>query len=629
MRAFKHFIDGVGKKTILISCSLLVGALILILAYHYWGAALIADIYFERSFSFANDIFQGRDTHSLEFYQTRSDRLVYTTIKITLLASLLPYFFSYAARARSTIPSTGFSTDISLPVAATAFFFALLLSIAPLGFVTHPPLLDYPFHIARAYILNAWSESPSLQDWYDIQSFIIPNMGMDLGLLLLGKFLPIEIAGRVFIILIFALTLSGCMFLYTSLYKHISLWPLASSFFLFNGILLLGFVNYLFGIGVLLWAVGIWLRLGDQNHVSRLVFGTVVSSTLFFAHLVTLGLYAIVVAAYEIQRSLITYRSSKKAAAADLAVGASIFVVPLALFLLSSTAGEARTEIAYIQPYIWSKLRAFGSLLSGYQLVDGLQIILLTSFLLIGVLHGTFQIARPMFLALAMLLATYFLVPAQALSAALIDYRLPIAIAFLTIGSTKFALRNRTWYRAAVVGMAGFLALRAIVLSYTWAQDDEVITEYREALSRMAPNSILFVASGETSFKDTVQALGKKTPVNHLGSLATIEHGVFVPAIYAHPSQQPITVNNHYSAIKDFQNDGVIRLKTAETLDTVIGEIRRLSGDELNKQKAIYILIHYPKQPPPDGTQVIVSGSRFHLLQIERSPSSKLKSDLD
>ena len=143
-------------------------------------------------------------------------------------------------------------------------------------------------------------------------------MGMDLSLLLIGMLIPIESAGRIFIALIFALTLGGCMFLYTSLYRYASLWPLISSFFLFNGILLLGFTNYLFGVGVLLWAVGLWIRLGRFGPGFRFVFGTVASTILFFSHLVTLGLYAVVVAGYELQRSIATSRSSKKAAAADL-----------------------------------------------------------------------------------------------------------------------------------------------------------------------------------------------------------------------------------------------------------------------------------------------------------------------
>jgi len=617
VQALKSLLDSLSREIAIISALLWAGALILFLSYQFWGSSVVADIYHQRSFWFLNEIFSGRDSHSLEFYYARADRLVYTTIKVILLVSLIPYLFTYAIRYRRTIPSTGLSADISRRAAITTFCLVLFVSVIPFGFVTYPPLLDYPFHIARAYILNAWSDSPSLQDWYVIRSFIIPNMGMDLSLLLIGMLIPIESAGRIFIALIFALTLGGCMFLYTSLYRYASLWPLISSFFLFNGILLLGFTNYLFGVGVLLWAVGLWIRLGRFGPGFRFVFGTVASTTLFFSHLVALGLYAVVVAGYELQRSIATSRSSKKAAAADLAIGASIFLLPLTLFLLSSTAGEAGAEISYAQPFIGEKLKALESLLSGYHLLNALQIALVTFLLLVGILHGKLRIARPMYLALTMLIATYLLMPWQALSAGLIDYRIPIAIVFLLIGCTKLEWRNQRWHQAVLFAVAGFLLIRSVILSYSWNQDDRVIKEYREAFSEMTPSSILFVATGEPSFRDTMRNLGRKTPVNHLGALATIEQEVFVPAIYAHPSQQPITVSKSFTAIKAFQKHGPIRVKTAAQLETLIEEIGRLTSARVLKEKAIYILLHYPKYPLPNGTQVIASGSRFLLLKVD------------
>jgi hypothetical protein len=145
----------------------------------------------------------------------------------------------------------------------------------------------------------------------------------------------------------------------------------------------------------------------------------------------------VVVAGYELQRSIATSRSSKKAAAADLAIAASIFLLPLTLFLLSSTAGEAGAEISYAQPFIGEKLKALESLLSGYHLLNALQIALVTLLLLVGILHGKLRIARPMYLALTMLIATYLLMPWQALSAGLIDYRIPIAIVCSSLSGVR------------------------------------------------------------------------------------------------------------------------------------------------------------------------------------------------
>ena len=620
MRSFKPFSDSFNKRNIISSCLLWTAALILLLSYHHWGPTLISDIYYQRSFSFLNGLFEGRDGHSLDFYYAKSARLIYTTVSILLSLSLLPYFFAYATHSRKTLPKTYYGTDISLTAGLMALCLVFIVSIIPLNSVVYVPLLDYPFHIARAYILNFWSDIPSLQDRYDIQSFILPNMGMDLSLLLLGKFLSIDAAGRVFVSLTFGIMLGGCMFLYTRLYKHLSLWPLVSSFFLFNGILLLGFVNYLFGIGLLLWAIGLWIQIGHMHPWVRFLIGTLAATALFFAHLVALGLYAIVVAGYELQRSAGTFRRSARNAATDLAVGAAIFLLPLLLFLISSTAGEAESGISYAKPFVWKKLIALDSLLSGNSLVNLLQLTLIALYLLIVILHGRLQIARPMYLALTFLVISYLLLPSQALSGGLLDYRIPIAIAVITIGCTRLELRSRAWHQVAIIGMAGFLILRSVVLSHSWKQDDKVIAEYREAFYELTSNSVLFVATGETSFRDTMRNLGKKTPVNHLGSLATIEQGAFVPAIYAHPSQQPITVKNEYALIKAFQKEGPLRIKTAEQLERAIEEIRLLTNSPLFAEKDVYLLIHDPQHPPPVHTQMVVSGSRFSLLRVDKGP---------
>ncbi len=252
---------------------------------------------------------------------------------------------------RSSDTQTHAVEPISTSFAVVSLLITFLLSIAPLFFVTYPPLLDYPIHIARAFIIDNWSESPLLQRWYNLGSFILPNMGMDLTALLLSKIFPVDVAGRIFIALTFCLTLSGCMFLYSCIYGHISLWPLVSSLFLFNRIFLLGFLNYLFGVAVLLWAIGFWILLCRSKLWIRMLCGTIASVGLFFCHLSSFGLYAITIAVYELQRSIRTYSIDKWIAIRNLLIGASTFIVPLFLFGLSPTAGETSSKIVYQSLY--------------------------------------------------------------------------------------------------------------------------------------------------------------------------------------------------------------------------------------------------------------------------------------
>jgi hypothetical protein len=609
---FKLDLAFVSKKIINTSCLLWGGVLVFLVTYHFWGASFISDVYHERSFSFLNELLQGRDSHSLGFYCAKADRLVYGTIGFIFALSLVPYIYIYARNLRSPIPRVGGIDTVSLPTAAVGFSLALSVSIVPLIFVTHPPLLDYPFHIARAYILDNWNESPLLQSWYSIESFIIPNMGMDLTVLLLTKLFPIEVAGRVFIALTFGITLSGCMFLYRMLYGHLSLWPLISSLLLFNEILLLGFMNYLLGVALLLWAVGFWVWISRFGPLLRLLCGTLAATTLFVAHLVALGLYMIVVAGYELNRGITTFRLDKRAAGVDLIVGASTFLAPLVLFLISSTSGETSATISYRQPFLWKKVTYVGTLLSKHWPVDIALLVVITFLVCIVIFHGRLQLAKSMYLPLILLILSFFLLPWGALSAGYIDQRIPVAILFFAIGCTKLELRSKTWHRTVLIGLAAFLMLRSVVLSYAWHRQDQVIQEFTNAFCNLPFNSVLFVLSEKPSYH---KMLGEETPVWHLGSLATIEQRIFVPAIFAHPSQHPITVKDKYSLLKEFHQNNPIYVKTSEELGALVESIGRVTSYVGLEANSVYMLVLDPKHPPPNHTKVVASGSRFLLLE--------------
>jgi hypothetical protein len=83
--------------------------------------------------------------------------------------------------------------------AALACGFTWLLTVAPLAVATYPLLHDYPAHLARVHILVHWHTSPALQRWYDLHSFLLPNMGMDLLAWALAQLVPVDVAGRIVI----------------------------------------------------------------------------------------------------------------------------------------------------------------------------------------------------------------------------------------------------------------------------------------------------------------------------------------------------------------------------------------------------------------------------------------------
>ena len=123
----------------------------------------------------------------------------------------------------------------------------VLMSLIPIWTVHTPPLVDYPNHMARMHIFVHAHESPTLQQYYEVRWAVLPNLAMDVVIPSLTKVVPLEVAGKLFLSLIFVLLSMGVLALHRALHDEYSAWPVLCEFFLYNNVFRLGFLNYLFG----------------------------------------------------------------------------------------------------------------------------------------------------------------------------------------------------------------------------------------------------------------------------------------------------------------------------------------------------------------------------------------------
>src|SRR5665213_1128412 len=87
--------------------------------------------------------------------------------------------------------------------------------VAPIWIVPFPPLLDYPNHLARSFVLSHLNDPAfTFSRFYRADWRAYPYLGMDASLAVLDKIFPIETAGRVFLSLCaLALPAAGWFFL--------------------------------------------------------------------------------------------------------------------------------------------------------------------------------------------------------------------------------------------------------------------------------------------------------------------------------------------------------------------------------------------------------------------------------
>src|ERR1700722_19918278 len=228
--------------------------------------------------------------------------------------------------------------------------------LAPIWTVAFPPLLDYPNHLARAFVLAHLNDSHfSFRAFYRSDWGAYPYLGMDASLAVLGRIFPIETAGRVFLSLS-ALALPGAAWFFlrqAQLKSDASfLWALLIAY---NVFFLEGFLNFDLSIAVGFVALGLWLRWLANPSRGRWFVALVAFTALYFTHLLGFGIAGLIVVAYlALSRRPFLY----------WLWSGSLALPGVAFYLHSSRVGLSANKIIF---HGWDdKIDSLGMILHGY-----------------------------------------------------------------------------------------------------------------------------------------------------------------------------------------------------------------------------------------------------------------------
>ena len=88
----------------------------------------------------------------------------------------------------------------------TAGAVLLALFSVPIFSTVLPPLFDYPNHLARFWILASGGNA-----FYAVHWAPLPNLAGDLVVPFLARVMPLDFAGKLFLVMIFALIVGGAV----------------------------------------------------------------------------------------------------------------------------------------------------------------------------------------------------------------------------------------------------------------------------------------------------------------------------------------------------------------------------------------------------------------------------------
>lgn len=352
----------------------------------------------------------------------------------------------------------------------------LIFAGALIPLLTTPviPAIDLYNHVSRYFVMAHTGSDGYLAGNYQNHWALLPNIGLDVISVPLARRVPPLLLAKGIVVLIFAVQFSGALALSSALRPGGAVFcGVLAAPLLYNFILTWGFANFLFGLGLLLWASAWWVRTRGRT-VRAVAVSCLLAVLVFLAHGFVFALYGVVIAVLELSAFVRSGERSVRRAARLAAPVALQAVVPAALFLMSSTAqtaggvtnavsavaqlSQAGGLLARLADLFIYRMTTFVRVEHGPALVfDGLTFVVQGLLLAYGWSRGVVRVSAQMAASLAVGCLLAVVTPPTLFGIGHISDRIPVFVAFLFIASLE--LKGLRWETA------GFMAAFAVIAS--------------------------------------------------------------------------------------------------------------------------------------------------------------------
>jgi len=425
----------------------------------------------------------------------------------------------------------------------TVLIYVLLTisALIPLGFTDVPFLVDFPNHLARIHIIANLDQDAALASNYQVAWGVLPNLAFEIVSTPFAGTIPIEILGRMFIALIFILLIAGTLALRRVVHGHVDMWAAGTFLFLYNHLLIMGFVNYLFSLGIALLLFAGWIASRSLQPTIRILLFSAAAAALFFCHLFALAVYAICVGGHEIGLRYRELRGDWFGVAKQWLFGAMQFV-PVAIIILATMPDIQGREMIY--GTFVQKLRAAWSPTLTYQTpLDLVLLLFVTGVLTVGLARRKFVIAPqlrgPLLVMIPLAIAMPFWIRGAWGSVAYSDLRLPLAVALLLMAGLKIRDVKRETLFALACAAAVMFGARIVDMATQWRQADHEFAEFRAATAVIPKGAaVLPVQILNAHFTTGIPRF--EYAYWHLAALTVIDRSTFMPFLFTDPAKQPV-----------------------------------------------------------------------------------------
>jgi len=423
--------------------------------------------------------------------------------------------------------------------ATLALYLALLgVLLIPVWQFRYPPLLDYPNHLARAFVL-LHPDNELLGRYYQAAWSLLPNLGMDLAMLGLGQIFSIHTAGKAFISLTLLLMTSAPLALSYALRGKIHSINLMPLVFTYSLVTQYGFLSYLLSTSLAIWFYALYHACSSRRPFLAIGIGVAFATILSIAHLYGLLIYGALVLGH--------------AGSSFFSSGGRLFAKLRLLFLRGLQGAIPLAMLSFWGPpseggsAVWAsvsdKILLHATLLSSYPMLAKVAILALLAS--VALLYGSrrqWPLVGSMTAPVLVLYALYWVAPQGYGSGWHGDWRLLPAVALAAAGALTVGAIG-PWNRLAIgIAISALAGFQSWYLQERWRRADAIQSRVAAYLASVEPGAgVLPLFLGNS----IMEAQGP-IPYTHLAATGVIENCTFIPSLFAYRSQQPLRYTDAY-----------------------------------------------------------------------------------
>jgi len=395
--------------------------------------------------------------------------------------------------------------------------------LAPIWMVAFPPLLDYPNHLARSFVLlHLHDPAFHFSSFFQADWGLYPYLGMDGALAVLGRIFPIETAGRIFLSICALAVPAGAWFFLkqaNASEEATSAWTLLTAF---NVFFLEGFLNFDLSIAVGFVALGLWLKWLAKPGIGKWAATLLAFTLLYFTHLLGFGIAGLIVVAY-----LAFFRRPLRV----WAWSGGLALPGLAFYLHSSRVGLSLNNIAFRG--LGEKLGALGVILHGYwPLLDWISLAAIgVWFVAAWWRNPDFRLNKPWLGIAAFLFAMFWAIPWMWGEGSDLDIRV-LPVLFVVLFSTVRIGRRAKWL--ALIPLLLFVARTASIAQHFVAAQPELAALARSFDFTPRAALVFPIVEGD---QDPIER-----PFTHFWAYGVIRKGWFSPYLMDAPGETPMRI---------------------------------------------------------------------------------------